>query len=205
MHTKTTLDEILERLRTTQQELEQEIDSMLAEKREQFHYSLHRGKVIFDRGVRRLQRERRTGVWRYLTQAPPSYILSAPVVYGVIVPFIILDASITLYQHICFRVYGIPRVRRSDYLVIDRHHLAYLNAIEKLNCMYCSYSNGLIEYMREIAARTEQFWCPIKHARSTLGQHIRTQKFFDYGVAETYQQGLEMLRKDWKNNSVDGG
>ena len=29
------------------------------------------------------------------------------------------------------------RVRRSRYFVIDRHHLAYLNGIEKLNCVYC--------------------------------------------------------------------
>jgi hypothetical protein len=29
----------------------------------------------------------------------------------------------------------IARVRRSQYVVIDRQHLAYLNAIERLNCM----------------------------------------------------------------------
>jgi hypothetical protein len=43
----------------------------------------------------------------------------------------------------------------------DRRKLAYLNAIEKLNC---DYANGILTYAREIASRTEQFWCPIKHA-----------------------------------------
>lgn len=29
------------------------------------------------------------------------------------------------------------------YVVFDRRHLAYLNAIEKLNCAYCEYGNGV--------------------------------------------------------------
>ena len=55
------------------------------------------------------------------------------------------------YQAICFPVYKIPKVRRRDYLVFDRHHLAYLNIIEKINCAYCSYANGAIAFMREVA------------------------------------------------------
>jgi hypothetical protein len=85
-------------------------------------------------------------------------------------------------------------VRREEYLVFDRHYLAYLNAIEKLNCAYCSYANGLIAYVREIAARTEQYWCPIKHARRVIDVHARYAMFDDYGDAEGYQQRLEGLR-----------
>ena len=194
---KTALDDIVERLRTTRQELEQEFDRLLAEKREQFRYHLRRGKVVFERGVRGWQSQHRTGVWRYLSQAPLAYILSAPVTYSMIVPLIILDASVTLYQHICFRIYSVPRVRRADYLVVDRHHLAYLNVIEKLHCVYCGYSNGVVEYAREINARTEQYWCPIKHARRSLDPHERTREFFDYGDAEAYRQGLDVMRKEW--------
>ena len=201
MQTKKKLDEILERLRATQQELEQEIDSLLAEKRLQFQYSLHRGKVVFERGVRNWQRQHRTVIWQYLHKAPWTYILSAPVIYGMIFPLIMLDLSITIYQHICFRIYGIPLVHRTDYLIIDRHHLAYLNAIEKLNCVYCGYGNGLIEYTREIVSRTEQYWCPIKHAHRSLDQHSRTQRFFDYGDAEAWHQDLKSLRKDLGRDS----
>ena len=86
-------------------------------------------------------------------------------------------------------------MRRRDYLVFDRHHLAYLNALEKLNCAYCSYANGLIAYVREIASRTEQYWCPIKHARRLIGAHANYATFEDYGDAEGYQRRLAELSK----------
>jgi hypothetical protein len=182
-----------------QQELEDELERLLVEKRGEFQYTIRRGKVVFEKNVRRLQRSHRIGLWRYLRDAPLAYVLSAPVIYGMIIPLVILDLSVTAYQHICFRIYGIPMVRRSDYLVIDRHHLAYLNVIEKINCVYCGYGNGLLAYAREITARTEQFWCPIKHARRTLDVHHRAERFFDYGDVSSYRQGLMALRRDWSN------
>lgn len=199
MANKSKIDDILERLRRVQQELEDELERLLAEKRSEFQYTIRRGKVVFERSVRRLQRSQRVGLWRYLRDAPLAYVLSAPVIYGMIVPLVILDLSFTIYQNICFRIYGIPLVRRSDYLVIDRHHLDYLNAIEKLNCVYCGYGNGLIAYAREVIARTEQFWCPIKHARRTLDVHRRAERFFNYGDVLSYQQGLLTLRRDWSD------
>lgn len=38
--------------------------------------------------------------------AHPAFVLSAPVVYSLIVPLAPLDAWITLYQQPCFRVSG---------------------------------------------------------------------------------------------------
>jgi len=197
MNNRTKLEEILERLKAVQYEFEQEVDRLLAEKRQEFRYKLRRGRVIFERSVRRWQRQQRTGVWRYLRKAPLAFILSAPVIYGMIVPLVFLDLTVTLYQHICFRVYDVPRVCRTDYVYIDRHYLPYLNLIEKINCVYCGYCNGLIEYSREVVARTEQFWCPIKHVRRTLDPHHRTEKFFDYGDAAAWQENLDKIRKDW--------
>jgi hypothetical protein len=121
--------------------------------------------------------------------ARPLTVLTAPVIYALIVPLLLLDLFVTAYQAACFPAYGIPKVRRSDYLVFDRHHLRYLNAIEKLNCAYCSYANGLIAYVREIAGRTEQYWCPIKHARRVIGAHPRYAMFEDYGDADGYKNG----------------
>jgi hypothetical protein len=106
-----------------------------------------------------------------------------------------VDLAFTLYQHICFRAYGVSRVRRRDYLVNDRHKLVYLNTIEKVNCAYCGYTNGVIAYAREIIARTEQYWCPIRHARRVRGAHARYPRFFDYGDAEAYQTGIEEMRR----------
>lgn len=192
------LDEILERLQQTQQELERELDRLLEEKREQFQYRLQRGRVVFEKSVKRWQRQYRTGLWLYLRQTPIAVLLSAPIVYAMIIPLVVLDITFSLYQHICFRVYRIPRVRRRDYLVIDRHQLVYLNPIEKFNCVYCGYGNGLVEYVREITARTEQFWCPIKHVRRTLDEHHRMNRFFDYGDAETYRKKLKEIREQWE-------
>jgi len=196
------LDELLTRLHQTEQELQGELDKLLEQKRAQFHYQLRRGKVVFEKNVRRWQRQHRTGVWQYLRHTPLAYIITSPLIYGMVVPLLLLDISLTIYQQICFRVYRIPRVRRADYLVIDRHHLAYLNVIEKLNCVYCGYGNGLIEYGREVTARTEQYWCPIKHARRTLDPHYRTPKFADYGDAESYKKQREYLRGRWVQEAM---
>jgi len=115
-----------------------------------------------------------------------------------IVPLALLDLTISVYQHISFRVYKVPRVNRAEYFVIDRHRLPYLNTVQKINCLYCSYGNGLMAYAREILARTEQFWCPIKHAQRLRGVHEREVKFFDYGDAERWKTQLEVIRCDWE-------
>ena len=88
------------------------------------------------------------------------------------------------------------RVKRSDYFVYDRTHLAYLNVLEKINCAYCSYANGLIAYCREVVGLTEQYWCPIKHARKVMQAHPHYHGFADYGDAENYQAELLRLRSE---------
>lgn len=191
-------DELLDRLRRTREELETEIERLLQAKREQFNYTLQRGKVIFDRNVVRLHRQQRTGSLRYIFKAPIATLLTSPIIYGMVFPLMLLDLTISLYQHICFRVYRIPLVVRKDYIVLDRHRLPYLNTIQKINCVYCGYGNGLLAYAREVIARTEQYWCPIKHALRARGIHDREQKFFDYGDADTWRNRLETVRCDWE-------
>ena len=83
--------------------------------------------------------------------------------------------------------------------MIDRHRLEYLNALQKLNCVYCGYVNGLIGYAREIASRTEQYWCPIKHARRVLGAHPRYARFLDYGDAEELEVKVRDLREQLRD------
>jgi hypothetical protein len=190
-----TLTELYQKAQALQQELEAEIDHLLAEKRAQFQYEFRRGRVYFEENILAWQHQQRIPLWLYLKTARLAILLTAPLIYGVLIPMLLLDMAVTLYQQVCFRVYGIPLVRRSDYFIIDRHHLAYLNVLEKLNCMYCSYGNSLVEYVREISARTEQYWCPIKHARRSPDPHRLTQQFVDYGDAQAYQQRLEALRK----------
>lgn len=125
----------------------------------------------------------------------PGHVLTAPVIYALILPFALLDICVTLYQRICFPAYGIPRVRRRDYLRIDRHQLDYLGPLQKLNCVYCGYINGLIAYTAEIAGRTEAFWCPIKHAARVAATHRYYDEFIEYGDGASYDEKLEIARK----------
>ena len=175
--------------------LEAELEAELAKHRAELRVGLEKGRAIFEEEILRRHRELKTRLSAYLLGARPLVVMTAPVIYSVIVPLVLLDLFVTVYQAVCFPVYGIPKVRRRDYLVFDRHHLAYLNALEKLNCAYCSYANGLIAYVREIASRTEQYWCPIKHARRLIGAHACYATFEDYGDAEGYRRRLEELRK----------
>lgn len=190
------IDEVLNRLHSLQAELEAEIDKLLQEKREQFKYTLEQGKVRFEQGIKAIQRHQKVGLWTYLRDAQIGHVLTAPFIYGLFFAFVLVDLAVTLYQHVCFRVYGIPRVSHRDYIVIDRHQLAYLNIIEKVNCIYCGYSNGLFAYVREIGARTEQYWCPIKHTRRTPDPHRLSSQFVDFGDAENYQSRMEELRRE---------
>lgn len=175
--------------------LQAELDAELAKRRAELRVGLERGRVAFEEELLRRHRELKTALSSYLWNARPLVILTAPVIYSLIVPLLLLDLFVTVYQAACFPIYKIPKVRRADYLVFDRHHLAYLNALEKLNCAYCSYANGLVAYVREIAARTEQYWCPIKHARRVVGAHPRYVLFDDYGDAENYQKRAAELRE----------
>lgn len=173
-----------------QKELEQEIES----RREALGWHLHERFVKFEQDIASEHRRLRLGIGRFLAQSSLANFLTSPVIYSLIIPFALLDLWVSLYQHICFRVYGIPRVRRSAYVVFDRHRLAYLNGIEKLNCLYCGYGNGVIAYAREIASRTEQYWCPIKHALRVDDPHRRYVQFLEYGDADGYRARLEDLR-----------
>lgn len=184
------VDTILERI----QSLEQELDEEFAKARAGLRFGLERGRAVFEAEVIRRHQELRTGLARYLFRARPLVVLTAPLIYSLILPFAVLDLWASVYQAVCFRVYGIPQVKRSRYVVFDRAGLAYLNLIEKFNCAYCSYANGVVAYVREVAARTEQYWCPIKHARRVLGAHARFAHFAEYGDAEHYAEDLRRAR-----------
>lgn len=152
----------------------------------------------FQRDVRRAQRRLKQSIPVYLLQSRPLNLLAAPVVYSMIVPIVLLDVWITLYQWLCFPLFGIRKVSRGDHIVIDRHKLAYLNGIEKLNCVYCGYANGVFAYVREITGRTEAYWCPIKHGRRTRDAHAYYDDFAAYGDPHGYKRRLPALRRSLK-------
>jgi putative component of membrane protein insertase Oxa1/YidC/SpoIIIJ protein YidD len=184
------ISELLERIRQIQEEIEQEVQRRRAE----LHADFEHRRIRFEREVLEQQRRFRAGLLAYLFGAELRHVVTAPVIYAVFVPLVLADLCVTLYQLVCFPAYRIPLVRRSEHFFYDRSHLAYLNLIEKFNCAYCSYANGLASYIREIIARTEQYWCPIKHARRLLHAHPYYDGFVDYGDAEGYRRELQALR-----------
>ena len=182
----TRLESLQKRLREMQEAVQAEIE----ERRAEFRYRVERGRVVFEDDMRRRHRELREGWLSFLSRTRPLVVLTAPVIYGVIVPLVLLDLCVMIYQAVCFPVYGIEKVRRADYIAIDRHQLAYLNWLQKLNCIYCGYANGLMGYAREVAARTEEYWCPIKHARRIEEPHRHYGSFAEFGDGEGFRENL---------------
>ncbi|APX23703.1 MAG: hypothetical protein CML50_14165 [Rhodobacteraceae bacterium] len=175
--------------------LHDELEAAIAERRAQFRYRLERNSVRFEAEAKRRHRALRVRLGTFLARANPWHVATAPLIYSLIFPFALLDLFVSVYQAVCFRAYGIPRVKRRDHIRIDRQHLAYLNALQKLNCVYCGYCNGLLSYVTEIASRTEAFWCPIKHAARVAQPHRRYPEFMDYGDAEGFDSGLARSRE----------
>jgi hypothetical protein len=184
------IDDLLSKIQSLEQELILEIQNQQST----FAFEIQQRRIFFEKQVIQQQKYYLQKLLNYLKNSSLKNILSAPVIWGVIIPVVLLDISVTLFQLICFPIYGIPKVKRADYVIFDRQYLSYLNIIEKINCAYCSYFNGIIAYIQEIAARTEQFWCPIKHARNLSTLHSRYQKFIDYGDAESYRLRKQEIR-----------
>jgi hypothetical protein len=193
------VDTLIEQIRA----LEHDLAAEFSRQRSGFRFGLEHGRARFEEeAIRRLE-ERRVHLMKYVLGAPLLFVVTAPVIYSLILPFAVADLWVSIYQAICFRVYGIPQVPRGRYMIFDRTGLPYLNALEKLNCAYCSYVNGVIAYVREVAARTEQYWCPIKHTRRLMGAHGRYAGFDEFGDGEGYREALERSRRALRETPDD--
>jgi len=189
------LDSLVERMR----ELEKEMLREIQRKECEFFYEVRQRKVHFTDEARARHKELVKGIHRTVLDSQVLIILTAPLIWACLVPFVMLDLVASVFQAICFPVYGIPKVKRRDYIVIDHHQLSYLNLIEKLNCVFCSYANGLLAYIGEMAARAEQYWCPIKHALRLKTMHSRYSQFLDFGNAEDYREKVEEIRRQFED------
>jgi len=174
--------------------LQDDLATALHERESQVLFSVEGGRIQFRAWVGDAHRRVRRNVLRWLTTDRPLNLITGPVIYAMAIPLAMLDISLAMYQAICFPIYGMSKVHRADYIAFDRHHLGYLNFMERFHCEYCAYANGLIAYATEIAARTEQYFCPIKHARNILGVHRHYAHFLEYGESADFHKKLEELR-----------
>jgi hypothetical protein len=175
--------------------LEDELRTALHEHEAPILFQIKGKRIEFENSIRQTHRRLKRNFFRWLVTDRPQNLITGPIIYSMIIPMLVLDIFVSFYQATCFPIYQIAKVRRSGYIVFDRQHLDYLNFIEKFHCTYCAYGNGLVAYVSEIIARTEQYFCPIKHARKALGTHLRYANFLGYGEAADYQAKLEQYRK----------
>lgn len=195
------LETLLEKIKLLEAELLVELHA----KEKQFKYTVHDGRVHFQEAMALRHAQYAQQLTRYWGTARWSSYVTTPIILSCIVPALLMDFWASAYQFVCFPAYGIPKVKRRDYVVCDRRHLRYLNFMERLNCAYCGYVNGVIAYVQEMAGRTEQYWCPIKHASRLKTMHSRCVRFLDYGDAGQYRKRLEDVRRDFDDlKSKDG-
>jgi len=176
-------------------DLEEELEDEFIQAREKLNYRIEGKRILFENSVAAYHRSLRKTAYRYFRDAHIGHLFTAPVIYSMVFPIAVIDLTATIYQSICFPVYGIEKVPRSEYMVIDRHKLLYLNIFEKLNCVYCGYANGVFGYVMEIGGATENYWCPIKHARRVKRPHPFYHRFTDYGDAEGFRERMSRLRR----------
>lgn len=175
--------------------LEDDLRAALHEQEERVAFQIKGKRVEFEQSVKQAHQRLQTGVFRWILTIRPLNLLTMPLIYSMIVPLLMLDLCVSFYQASCFPIYRVAKVRRDDYFVYDRRELGYLNVIERFHCTYCAYANGLLAYATEIVARTEQYFCPIKHARKMAGTHARYARFLAYGDAADYPARLEAFRR----------
>jgi len=174
--------------------LEDELHTAISEQQTTMFFQIKGKRVEFEQSIKKAHRRLRRNFFRWLITDRPQNLITGPIIYSMIIPLVVTDVFITFYQLTCFPIYGIKKVCRANYIIFDRQHLSYLNFIEKFHCTYCAYGTGMIAYISEIVARTEQYFCPIKHARKILGTHSRYARFLDFGAAESYEAKLEEYR-----------
>ena len=163
-------------------------------------YEIKNGYVTFEKEVLAKQRENMKNLLSWFREVPLLHFLAAPLIYAMIIPAVLFDIILFVYQQVVFRIFKFKFIKRSDYILFDHHYLGYLNPIEKLNCLYCSYFNGLMLYASAISGRSELYFCPIKHAKKVVFQHRYYDEFLPYGDEEDYQKKLKELRDNSQNN-----
>ncbi len=190
---KSKIESLLKDIRQKKEELFLEYSKL----KQKYWYVIEQGRVRFEEEMRKRNKIYKISIFESIFSAQVREILSMPFIYVMIIPAIILDIFLFVYQQTALRLYKIPLVKRNDYIVFDRKQLDYLNIIQKINCLYCSYVNWLFSYAVEIAWRTEKYWCPIKAANKKKWGHDWEEYFADYWDPENFFKVMRNL-KDFK-------
>ncbi len=181
---KSKISIILTEIEKKKEELKNEYLNLM----DKYWFTLKSGKIVFNNEKIKENKKQKKSIIETIFTAQIREIISIPFIYSMIIPAIFLDIMLFIFQQTAFRLYRIPLVKRNDYIFDDRKQLDYLNFIQKINCMYCSYFNWLMSYAVEVAWRTERYWCPIKHAKKMSWWHDWEKYFADYWDAEWFKE-----------------
>jgi len=181
-------------IRNKKEELKKEYSKI----KEKYGFKLRWWKVIWNEEKKKELKKYKKSILSSIFTTGFREILSIPFIYAMILPAFVLDICLFIYQQTALRLYGIPLVKRSDYIVFDRKKLPYLNFLQKINCIYCSYFNWLMQYAVEVAWRTEKYWCPIKHAKKKYWEHNWEIYFADYWDAQWFKKTFCNVKEFYK-------
>jgi hypothetical protein len=85
------INDMMEKIR----QLEAELDAEIAQRRIELHVGMEKGRIFFEQEILRRHRELRTRLSTYILNARPLALLTAPVIYAMIAPFVLLDIFVT--------------------------------------------------------------------------------------------------------------
>jgi hypothetical protein len=133
------------------------------------------------------------------------YLVAFPLIWLPLIPVIITDIILEIYHRIVFPIYGIPYVKRSEYIRMgDRAKLPYLSWTEKIGCIYCGYINGWLHYASTIAGRTENHLCAIMHLESRGYKPAEHEKeFMKYGDDAALKKRYFMHKQEFGSKRTE--
>lgn len=108
----------------------------------------------------------------------PLKLLAYTAIYSMIFVIVFIDISVWLYQEIYFRINRIPKLKRGKFVSFERGRLVGLTMLQKINCTYCQYANGVILWAKGVANQTEIYSCAIKYKHDLPGLEYQA-KFYE--------------------------
>src|SRR5688572_22939865 len=92
---------IVARVREAKDDLAREVE----EQQQRWHYRVRCGRVWFDKEVQRAHRRLRQSIPAYIRQGSVLSLVTAPAIYSLLLPLLLLDLWVWTYQWICFPIY----------------------------------------------------------------------------------------------------
>ena len=95
-----TIRQILEQISTLEDELQKAVEE------NHLRYTIEDKRIVFEQAVKASHQRVKLGLFRWFAIVRPQNFLTAPIIYGMIVPLALFDLCVTFYQLTCFPIYG---------------------------------------------------------------------------------------------------